>query len=100
VSRGREAHRSRREELVTRSAAQRDEIARGVESWKKALNGVDRVVGVLGYASRIAPLLGAGLGLVTLLAARSKSASRWIRDATTAWRSARSVVSFVAGLRG
>lgn len=99
MSRGRETHRARREELVAQSAAQREEIARVLGAWSGALAGADRAFRVLGHVRKITPLLGVVLGVATLIASRSRNASGLIRGAVAAWRSTRSVLGFVAGLR-
>ncbi len=99
MSRKRETLRARRAELVAEAAAQREEIARGFGGWRKTFDGVDRVLEIVGRAKRLSPVLGVGVGLVALLATRSGRARGLFRGATTAWRSTRSALRFVSGLR-
>ena len=94
-----QALRARRDVLVARAAAQREDSARGVGALERTFGGVDRTLTRLRHLKWLPPVLGVGLGLVVLMAPRSSRVSRWIRGAISAWHVARSGLSLVAGRR-
>ena len=100
MSKAYDAHRARRAALIARAAAQRDELGRGVNAWRPVFAGADRARSVLKKARRFSPLLGAGLGVLGLLAARSGKAARVARRASGAWRTAQTVLNLLRSVRG
>lgn len=63
MSRARQALHARREALLARSAAQRDELFHALEPFRRPLAWVDRGVSLLRTARRHAPGMGVGLGI-------------------------------------
>ena len=63
MSRGRKALHARRAALLARSAAQRDQVFRSLEAFRRPLAWVDGGLSLLRGARRHAPTLGAGLGV-------------------------------------
>lgn len=100
MNRAHAAHRSRRDELIALAATQRDEISRELGSWQKTLEVADRARGVIGLMKRLSPVFGLALGVGMLFVSRSKSVSRLIVGASSAWRTTRSVLDLVVGARG
>ena len=56
-------------------------------TWKNALDGVDRVLELVGQVKRGTPWFAAGLA--ALLALRPQPAGGWLHRALAAWRSMR-----------
>ena len=92
----REALRARQNELIARSSAHRDEIARSLDAWRKPLERVDRAIEIAGRLRRHAPWIVAALG--AMLAFRPAPV-RWLPRAGTAWRVAKGVIGLVSSLR-
>jgi hypothetical protein len=113
MSASQDALLARRRELIARSDAHRDEIARCVDVWRGPLEGVDRAIAIAGKLQRHAPWIVAGLGAIWMGSRggrrRSDKASRSHRaeprraglfaHAGTAWRVARTVASVVSSVR-
>ena len=75
---------ARRERLIARAAEQRDAIARDVGEIQAA---VDRGRTWLGAVKKAAPLIGVGLGVGTLLLARSRvGIAGVIKGGLAAWK--------------
>ena len=100
MSKAYEAHRARRAALVARAEAQRDELGHSVNAWKPVFAGADRARSVLKQAARLSPVIGAGLGVLGLLAARSQRVARVARRATSAWRTTQTVINALRGFGG
>lgn len=94
---------ARRRELITRSDAYREDIARNVDVWRKPLGTVDRAVGVVKQIGQRAPWL-AGLAGAAWMVMRGKRGRGFkvpgaIGTAQTAWGVAQAVFGVIATLR-
>ena len=67
----RDTRRARREELIARSEAHREEIARCLAAWEKPAERVQRAMNVASFLKQHAPkVMGIAAGLATLWAIR------------------------------
>lgn len=95
---------ARRRDLIARSDAYREDIARSVEVWRKPLGTVDRVVGVVKDIGQRAPWL-AGLAGAAWMVMRGKRGRGPLKmpgaigTAQTAWGVAQTVLSIVSSFR-
>ena len=88
---------SHRRDLVARSAAYRNEIARSLDVWKQPLDLADGALELAGHLRRNAVWIVAGI--VALFALQSLEGGS-LRRVQTAWRSARSILGLLSGPAG
>jgi hypothetical protein len=94
---------ARRQELIARSDAYREDIARSVDVWRKPLGAVDRVLGVVKDIGKKAPWLAslAGAAWVVMRGKRGRGLKvpGAIGTAQTAWGVAQAVLGIVSNFR-
>ncbi|HET9251533.1 MAG TPA: YqjK family protein [Candidatus Eisenbacteria bacterium] len=84
---------ARRELLIARSEALRDEIGAGFQGVAGTIEGAERVLSVIGFLRRHVPKLAAGVGLATLLIGPVR-VSHWVFGARRIWRTVRGILAF------
>lgn len=90
--------RARRERLLLKSAAQRDEVAQLVTVWHGPLGLVDRGIAVGAYVRSNPGVVLLPLAIIALLSPRRSL--RWARRSFVAWRGYRWVTNLLARFAG